>query len=238
MVSYFISVENLRCMGPDYYNSLSESGSDSDSDSDSSSEQEEESDEDSVPEEEPLDDVEKLKYWSRCHYMHYRPLLLPDHVRVSYLLCPHPKVIEHAKNPANHDREDRRACERLIKKLMVPVDVVDRAQREIIEAQLIDTFLSELRDFQNRQGPYASSHPWIIARNEDVIAHEWHEMCSLVETMVLDAFAGSHTSKAKGVGCAERHWKATKRHKKGKRGKLGSEVTKKLSTIIVMSSLH
>ena len=100
--------------------------------------------------------------------MHYRPLLLPDHVRVSYLLCPH---LVHAKNPANHDPEDRQACERLIKMLMVPVEVVDRAQREFLEAQLIDTFLSELHDFQNHQGPFELSHPLIISRNEDVIAH-------------------------------------------------------------------
>ena len=39
------------------------------------------------------------------------------------------------------------------------------------------------------------------------------------------------TSKAKGVGCAERHWKATKRNTKGKRGELGSEIIRKLSTI-------
>ena len=63
-------------------------------------------------------------------------------------------------------------------------------------------------------------------RNEDVVAHEWHEKYSLLETKVLGALACRVTSKAKGVGCAERHWKATKRHKKGKRGKLGSEVTK------------
>ena len=55
---------------------------------------------------------------------------------------------------------------------MVPVEVVDRAEREVLEAQLINTFLSELRDFQNRQGPFASSHPWIIAQNENVITHE------------------------------------------------------------------
>ena len=158
-------------------------------------------------------------------------MLLPDHVHISYLLCPHPKVIEHAKNPANCDPEDQRACERPIKKLMVPVEVVDRAEREVLEAQLINTFLSELRDFQNRQGPFASSHPWIIAQNEDAIAHEWHEKYSLGETKVLCGLAYMVTSKAKGVGCAECHWKATKRHKKGKRGKLGTEVTKKLSTI-------
>ena len=64
---------------------------------------------------------------------HYRPLLLPDNVRVFYLLYPHPKVIEHAKNPANHDPEDRQACERLIKKLMGPVEVVDRAERKFLK---------------------------------------------------------------------------------------------------------
>ena len=55
---------------------------------------------------------------------------------------------------------------------MVPIHVFDRAERELYEAQLFDTFLSELWDFQNRLGPFASSHPWIIAQNEDVIAHE------------------------------------------------------------------
>ena len=158
-------------------------------------------------------------------------MFFPDHVHVSYLLCPHPKVLEHAKNPVNHDPEDWQACERLIKKLMVPVHVVDRAERELLEAQLIDTFLSELHDFQNCQGPFVSSHPWIIAWNEDVIAHKWHEKYSLVETKVMGALACRVTSKAKGVGCAELHEKVTKRHKNDKRGKLGSEVTKKLSTI-------
>jgi hypothetical protein len=47
----------------------------------------------------------------------------------------------------------------------------------------------------------------------------------------LGALACKVTSRAKDVGCAEQHWNATKRHEKGKRGKLGSEVTKKLSTI-------
>ena len=119
---------------------------------------------------------------------------------------------------------------------MVPVHVVDRAERELLEAQLIDTFLSELRDFQNCLGPFASSHPWIIAQNEDVIAHEWHEKYSLVETKVLGALACRVTSKAKGVGCAERHWKAMKRHKKGKRGRLGSDISKKLSTFSAANS--
>ena len=52
---------------------------------------------------------------------------------------------------------------------MVPVHVVDRAERELLEAQLIDAFLSEMHHFQNCQGPFALSHQWIIARNEDVM---------------------------------------------------------------------
>jgi hypothetical protein len=73
------------------YNSSSKSGSDSSSEEDSISDQEDDSDEDSTPEEEQLDDVAKLKYLSRHNYKCYQPLLLPDYVRVSYLLCPHPK---------------------------------------------------------------------------------------------------------------------------------------------------
>ena len=48
MVSQFISVENLQCMGPHDYNSISESGSDSDSDSDSVSDSDSDSQEDST----------------------------------------------------------------------------------------------------------------------------------------------------------------------------------------------
>ena len=88
-------------MWPHNQTSSSASGLESCSEEDSTYEEQEESDEDNTPEEEPFEDLAKLKYWSRRHYMHYRPLLLPDHVRVSYLLCPHPKVIEHKKNAAN-----------------------------------------------------------------------------------------------------------------------------------------
>ena len=181
-------------MSPHNHISSSESGSESYLEEDSTYKEQEESDEDNAPEEEPFKDLAKLKYWLYRQFKHYRPLLLPDHVHVFYLLCPHPKVIEHAKNPVNHDPEDQQACEWLITKLMVPVHVVDRAERELLEAQLIDTFLSELRDFQNRQGPYASSHPWIIAQNEDVFAHEWHVKCSLCETKVLGVLACRVTS--------------------------------------------
>ena len=64
------------------------------------------------------------------------------------------------------------------------------------------------------------SHTWIVARNEDVIAHEWHKEYSLVETKVLGALACKVTSKAKGVGCAEQHWEAQRGTRRARRGDL------------------
>ena len=61
---------------------------------------------------------------------------------------------------------------------------------------------------------------------------------SLVETKVIGALVCRVRSKAMGVGCAERHWKATKRHKKGKRGRVGSDIMKKLSTISASNSYN
>jgi hypothetical protein len=80
-------------------------------------------------------------------------------------------------------------------------------------------------------GPFCISHPWIIAKDEDVIAQEWHEKYSLGETEVLGPIICRVMSTANGVGCAEHHWKATKRHEQEKRVKRVSEITKKLSTI-------
>ena len=59
---------------------------------------------------------------------------------VLHILHPHNKIIEYAKNSANRDTEDHHACERLIKKLMVPVGVVDREEREHLEAKSIEIF--------------------------------------------------------------------------------------------------
>ena len=80
--------------------------------------------------EEPMDDFQKLEYWAKKHVMHYRSRLLPDHVRAAYLCSPNPDVIKHAVDPNNLDPEDRMACERLLKKLMVSAGIVDEQERE------------------------------------------------------------------------------------------------------------
>ena len=98
----------------------------------------------------------KLAYWAKKHFAHYRPRLLPDHVRAAYLCSPHPDIIKHAVTPENIDPEDRMACERLLKKLMVPTGIVSIEERERVEAEAIDTFLTELGQFQSREGPFQS----------------------------------------------------------------------------------
>ena len=110
-----------------------------------------------------------------------------------------------------------------------------------MEAEVIDTFLTELEQFQTKSGPFQPRHMWIIAENSKTLAHEWHHKYSFPFTKIMDKFACYVTSKPTGIGGAERHWKAVKRNKKGKRGNLSTDKAKKLSCIqqpTVMRGLH
>ena len=180
---------------------------------------------------EPQGEMEKMEYWVNRHFKHYEQDLLPDHVRAAYLLCPRPEVMAHAKDKNNYDPADRRACERLLRKIMVNPNITDAAERQKEEAIVIDTFYSELSDFQHHMGVFERPHIWIIAKDKNLVTHTWHEKYTLHETKVFGRFACIVTSKKKGISCAERHWKQTKFHKKGRRGALGTMKTKKLSTI-------
>jgi hypothetical protein len=73
-----------------------------------------------------------------------------------------------------------------IKMLMVPLDFVSKDVRVLLEAKMTAKFLPEFHYFLNCLNPFASDHSWIIAEDEDVIAHEWHEKYSLGETEVLE----------------------------------------------------
>ena len=148
----------------------------------------------------------------------------------------HPKIQEHALDLDNSDPEDHLACERLLKKLLVPVNIVNSDDLERAKALVIDTFLMELKHFQNKEGHFQSHHILIIAEDENTLAHEWHQKYSLPFNKVFGKFACIVTSKTTGVGGAECHWKVVKRNKKGKRGKLGTEKVMKLSTILAAYS--
>ena len=98
-----------------------------------------------------------------------------------------------------------------------------------MEADVIDTFYTELSNFQHQQGAFNRDHIWMMTNTQDV--YLLHEKYSLIETKGLGPFVCLVTSASTGSNCSERHWKQAKRHKKGKSGKLGTVKMKMLSTI-------
>lgn len=96
---------------------------------------------------------------------------------------------------------------------------------------MIDTLFLSSTKIRNTSALIISSLDY--CPDENVIAHERYEKYDLDETKVLSALSCRVASRAKGIGCAECHWEATKRHKKAKNGKLGSEVMKKFLTMSV-----
>jgi hypothetical protein len=212
------SVTNISSYLSAYYSEASaEDESETDSKSDSS---------DMETDEEPPEVAEDswnpsptFRYHMNRWWKHYRPKLLSDYVRVAYLLCPVPIVIEHAKK--NRDQQDDEAVDRLIEKLFVPSTEVDTFKRMTLSATLLDKFWSELKLFRNRQGVFASEKIWYLAQQDTTKAFDWHYKYSLGKTEVLGKLACIVTSKICGIGEAERHWKSNKRQLIGQRNRLG-----------------
>ncbi len=179
----------------------------------------------------PSDAFELFKFWMPRIWEYYKPQLLNDVVRVSYLLSPDPVIMAFASKPENRDPEDRLACERLICNMFVPNNILRKEEREQEEARLIDKFWQEHNDFWTKQGYFKSRHIWITAENPDCLAHEWHKNYSSPFTEVLGRLGCKTSSNLLGIGEAERHWKVTKRNKGGHRANLSTEKTKKQAAI-------
>ena len=162
-------------------------------------------------------------------WKYYKPKLLSDYVRVAYLLCPHPTVIEHAKK--YRDPQDNDAVDRLIEKLLVPSTEVDDFKKMTMSAKLLDKFWTELKQFRSKQGVFSSEKIWFLAKQESTKAFDWHYKYTLGSTEVLGKLACIVTSKLCGIGEAERHWKANKRQLVGLRARLGPLKTKMQASI-------
>ena len=162
-------------------------------------------------------------------WRYYKPKLLSDYVRVAYLLCPHPTIIEHAKK--NRDPKDDEAVDRLIEKLFVPSTEVDDFKRMSMSAKLLDKFWTELKEFRCKQGVFSSEKIWFLAKQDSTKAFDWHYKYTLGSTEVLGKLACIVTSQLCGIGEAERHWKANKRQLVGMRARLGPLKTKMQASI-------
>ncbi len=95
----------------------------------------------------PHDAFEMLKFWKPQIWEYYKPRLLNDVVRASFLLSPVPTIMAFASKPENRNPEDRLACERLITKMFVPNHFLWKEEQEQEEARLIDKFWQEHNDF-------------------------------------------------------------------------------------------
>jgi hypothetical protein len=76
----------------------------------------------------PGDAFKLFKFWMPRIWEHYKPRLLNDVVRVSYLLSPDPTIMAFASKPENRDPEDRLACERLICNMFVPNNILRKEE--------------------------------------------------------------------------------------------------------------
>ena len=130
-----------------------------------------------MPREEDTTTSNIFQYEVRRWWNYYKPHLLTDFVRVGLLISPIPTIVEYAK-ARGRDPEDQAALERLLDKFFLPSDIVDMEQRIIQSAEILDTFLSELKHFQHRTGPYDNNKYWIIASMDGCNAAEWHSKYS------------------------------------------------------------
>ena len=76
---------------------------------------------------------------------------------------------------------------------------------------------------------------WIVAQDENILAHIWQEEHSRPGAKILGAFACIVTSKSTGAHSAKKYWNPSKSHKYVEQGRLATKRTKKL---LITSMVH
>lgn len=146
-----------------------------------------------------------------------------------WLLCPIPEV--HNDMAENAQGAHYEAAEQVLRKLFHNLTEGEWRKK-------CDKFRMEHREFRNKVGKFSSQNKmWEAQTLVDGNAHLWHDCYSVGITEVLGWFACRVTSKILGIGNAERCWGGVKQIKDGKRKHLGSNSTKKQSTIFVKTSI-
>jgi len=128
------------------------------------------------------------------------------------------KDVKERKDGSHHD-----AMERVIKKLYC-------RSNEVI-AEVIDTFWTEYRHFQNKTGPFNNKLRWQSKDIADGNSHLWLQKYAIPYTKVLGKVGARVTSKLVGIGSAERSWGSVKHLKTDKRAHLGGVNTERQSVL-------
>jgi hypothetical protein len=114
-----------------------------------------------------------------------RPNLIHDYSLVGYILSPHPRIMNDARermldSPIYYD-----AIEHLIGKLLIPENLTSTAHKECL-ADMTTKFFDKHQKFVNQTGILNSDTMWYAAGKSDfVVACRWHHTWTLPRTKVL-----------------------------------------------------
>ena len=168
------------------------------------------------------------------HVLHYwnkrRSYLVHDYSLTGWLLSPMKEIHNDVCQATLEQGESRLAMRRVFKKLFFPHQDED----DVIFMKAFNTLVDELRDFQNKSGPFSAEYLWSEEANQhlrDGNAHLWHGSHSLYHTKYFGKLACRITSKICGMGSAERSWGDVKTLKSGKRSHTSSASMEKQSII-------
>ncbi len=140
-----------------------------------------------------------MTFWFNC-----QPKLIHDYSLVEYILSPKSRKMNDARermleNPIYSD-----TVERLIGKLLVPVNFTSTEHKECL-AEMTTKSFDEHQKFVNQTGILNSDTMWYAEGKSDfVVVCRWHHTWMLLRTKVLGKLACLVLSKVLGIGTAKR----------------------------------
>ena len=126
----------------------------------------------------------------------------------------------------------RERVSNLVRKLFSHLPLPHKVER------MVDSFWSEWKCFQLQLKPFDVPHIWEVGTVAEGKSHEWHDIHSLHRTEAFGFVACRTTSKALGIGSAERSWGDVKTLREGKRCNIGSGRLEKQAVCYTHSCLE
>lgn len=165
-----------------------------------------------------------------------------DFAITAWALCVLPQVRADVKE--RMIGEHNTAIESIVKKLHVPpcpnkaVAPDGTPVSEMTLDAIVDLCWDEFKAFQKQTKPFDNVARWNSAHALAGLSHLWHEKYSLPYTAILGFVACRVTSKACGIGAAERSWGDVKHIKSGKRSNLSGKTVEKRAVIYTSARIN
>ena len=163
---------------------------------------------------------------------HRRTSIVNDIVVSAWFLSPVQSIREDVRAAMETEEYPKlvEALERYAVKMKLPLGSVNPAEHNDKKDELLATLHTELRQFQDKTGPYSRDYIWKACEIERGESHLWHRQYSL-GTKVLGSLGMRACSKIVGIGSAERTWARMKEIQGLKRKHLSPEKSSKQATL-------